>query len=571
MMRNAGYVLAGASLLWVVLIAGDHRAEAGGAPIDRVDVLPVAVVAEVESLLGEDTVILEGWLEVVSTLRTEADTQVMDLRVQQLELIGVSRFGAVSIRERADDGESFQSRGEVRGMPGSELFPATASMDLFLDLDVPSSPVGSLHLHNEASLRLVPSVDQLLKSWPPFGVLFETTDPNSCLPLLDELAMETELEICVVHLALEVAPETPSYSVSRAASRFHPADILALVPEVARVGAGQAPYVRISCRNLGLSEEGCSAVLPQDNVDALSFGSPTEPSEGDALDFSVSPGTLGAEGSAVAAQHLCPPAEPGLSPEPESDIYRTALDGMNVLLFDGNGPVGACQTAFPLGLLEAISARDDLNAFAFHDPSIVDQDSDGAPEAGLYFSLDAGSPSLEHFGYAAGDVLRAMGDGAPQVFASAETLGLQQGDDLDGLCLEESGDSAYGSSDRLLFSLAPGSPTLVEIGAGPGDILRPGMPPRVAHRAGDLGLAAGDNVNALSCGASLLATRGSGDANCDGATNSIDATLLLQHIAGLLNAIPCEDQADVNGGGIDSTDVTLILQFEAGLLLKLPV
>lgn len=456
-------------------------------------------------------------------------------------------------------------------MPGSELLPAAASIDLFIDLEVPSSPLGDLDLHNETSLRLVPSADRLLTSWPPFGVLFETADANGCLPFLDESAMVTELEICVVHLTLEVAPEAPSYSVSRGASRFHPADILALVPEVAQVGAGQAPYLRISCRNLGLSEEGCADVLTQDNVDALSYGSPTEANAGDALDFSVAPGTLGAKGSAVAAQNLCPPAEPGLSPEPESDLYRTALDGRNVLRFDGNGPVGACETAFPLGLLEAISARDDLNAFASQDPSTVGQNGDGAPEGGLYFSLDASSPSLEHFGYTAADVLLAMDGGAPQVFAPAETLGLRQDDDLDGLCLEESGDGAYGNADRLLFSLAPGSPTLVEIGAGPGDILRPGSPPRVAHRAGDLGLAAGDDVNALSCGASLLTTRGSGDANCDGATNSIDATLLLQHIAGLLDAIPCEDEADVNGGGIDSTDAALILQFEAGLLLQLPV
>lgn len=563
-MRNTGYVLAGASLLWLVLVAGDHRAEAGGTQMERVDVLPVTLIAEVESLLGEDTVVLKGWLEVVSSVRTETGTQVMDLRVQQLELIGASRFGAVSVRERADDGESYQSRGEVRGTPGGDLLPGTARLDLFLDLDVPSSPVGGLHLHNETSLRLAPSANQLLTSWPPFGVLFETADPNSCLPLLDDSSMDTDLDICIGHLALEIAPETPSYSVSRGASRFHPADILALIPEMAQVGAGQAPFVRISCRDLGLSEDGCDNVFTQDNVNALSYGSLTEQGVGDALDFSVAPGTLGAEGSAVAAQNLCPPAEPGLSPEPESDIYRTLLEGMNILRFDGNGPVGACENAFPLGLLEAISARDDLNAFASHDPN-VDQDG------GLYFSLDADSPSLERFGYAAGDVLRATNGGTPQVFASAETLGLEQGDDLDGLCLEETGDSAYDSSDRLLFSLAPGSPTLLEIGAGPGDILRPGLPPSVAHRAGDLGLVAGDDVNALSCGASLLATGGSGDANCDGATNSIDATLLLQHIAGLLDAIPCEDEADVNGGGIDSTDAALILQLEAGLLLELPV
>ena len=63
-----------------------------------------------------------------------------------------------------------------------------------------------------------------------------------------------------------------------------------------------------------------------------------------------------------------------------------------------------------------------------------------------------------------------------------------------------------------------------------------------------------------------------GDANCSGATNSIDATIILQLTAALLNALPCPDAADVNGDGLyNAVDATIILQFVAGFIGTLPV
>lgn len=62
-----------------------------------------------------------------------------------------------------------------------------------------------------------------------------------------------------------------------------------------------------------------------------------------------------------------------------------------------------------------------------------------------------------------------------------------------------------------------------------------------------------------------------GDASCDGNVNSIDAALILQSGAGLLQAIPCEEEADTNQDGtINSIDAALILQYSAGLLDQLP-
>jgi glucose/arabinose dehydrogenase len=62
-----------------------------------------------------------------------------------------------------------------------------------------------------------------------------------------------------------------------------------------------------------------------------------------------------------------------------------------------------------------------------------------------------------------------------------------------------------------------------------------------------------------------------GDANCDGSINSIDAALVLQLTAGLIDALPCSGNADASGDGtVNAVDAALILQYSAGLIGHLP-
>jgi len=64
-------------------------------------------------------------------------------------------------------------------------------------------------------------------------------------------------------------------------------------------------------------------------------------------------------------------------------------------------------------------------------------------------------------------------------------------------------------------------------------------------------------------------TRGAlGDANCSNTRDAIDAAVVLQYAAGLLDTVPCEDRADANGSGdITAVDAAIILQIDAGLIL----
>jgi len=600
------------------------------------DVLPLAGAVQTSSRLGIDHVVLTGRIEIErSAPRLDGGVEVVDLAVTALELRGASRIGAVTVTQRSSAPARGELRSSAPGQefPASlhlDLYADIAApASTFGPLLLHNEEV--LRLRPRAGGQPVP-----IDAWPPSGAMLavdplfavdndgdgavdeDTADEDgdglidedgpgagdedldglidedpspanctdlcdgdgdgardedpACVPLFDEQRSQAQLGLCVRDLTLQVVPALPTYSVRRGGpSRLHPADLLAITPSNVSDRA-QAPFVHVPCASLGLSADGCDGGTDGDidDLDALSYGHDLPAGAAPGVQFSVGPTAQGTEGSAVRAQRLCPPASPGSSPEAEPDIFGSSLDGANELLLDGNGPVGTCPPAFPLGLVESAFARDDLDALDAQDPSAADPDGDGVPDRAVYFSLDAASPSLTSRGVTEADVLRTVAGNAPAVYASRAALGLVPGDDLDGLCLGEDGDGVFGANDQLVFSLAPGSPTLALIDAGPGDLLAPGSPPRPRVRVAALGLLTGDDVDAVACGA--LPHQAGGDVNCDGATDSIDAALVLQHDSGLLEALSCAEDADVNkDGAIDSMDAHHILRFVAGLIDRLPV
>ena len=219
-MRSLGYSLTGASILASALLVGaEHSARAGAPPREAgADALPVVVIAEVVSLLGQERVILPGWVEVIRhPPRLEGGVVVVGLEIASLELRGASRLGRISVLERPDDGLNYVSGGEFRGLQPGERFPASSFLELFLevDIDIPFSP-GALHLHNQTALRLIPSSDgqaATLTGWPPLGVTYERLLDVDCVPLVASDNTETELGLCIESLDLQIELQVDHHEV----------------------------------------------------------------------------------------------------------------------------------------------------------------------------------------------------------------------------------------------------------------------------------------------------------------------------------------------------------------------
>ena len=258
-------------------------------------------------------------------------------------------------------------------------------------------------------------------------------------------------------------------------------------------GAGSAGLrVVIACAGLGLSATGCDSGADgtQDDLDALSFGNDMGAGSSAFL-FSVGRGSLGVAGTGVAQQTGCSPHQP------HADEFSSARNGANVLVLDGDGVENGCPSATGLGLIEQPDS-DNLDAISGDPPAAIDHDNDGTLDEVVFFSLNAGSPSLSSLGRGPADILWSVGF-QPGLYASAAQLGLLPGDDIDGLCLADRGSSAVyePALDTVLFSLVPGSPSLDGLGASGATLLAPG--PKTIVRPWELGLQWTDDVDALRC------------------------------------------------------------------------
>lgn len=138
-------------------------------------------------------------------------------------------------------------------------------------------------------------------------------------------------------------------------------------------------------------------------------------------------------------------------------------------------------------------------------------------------------------------------------------------DDIDVTLDDEASapaEDACGSDPAIAGRLRPNEP----LATFDGESIGGGWTIRIADRASaDLGTLNGWSL--ILNGAGGL----TGDATCDGRVNSIDAALVLQFGAGLIESLPCQANADTNGDTfVNSIDAALILQYDAGLIDSLP-
>lgn len=244
---------------------------------------------------------------------------------------------------------------------------------------------------------------------------------------------------------------------------------------------------------------GALGLVPGDEVSSLTVGLDGVVSS-EVIRFSVDAFSAGAIGA--------PPdvASEAAGGEAQSDIFfggTVALPGPNLVDIDGDGftvvPPGSYAG---FGLVEP--ASDDIDALTTCDlGSLVG--------SMVWFTLAPGSPTLGALAATPADILMTtIGGGPIFVFATALFNGLGPGDVIDALVFD--GGAFY-------FSLAPGSPGLIAAGAGPEDILVGG--PALVLPGGALGLAPGDNLNALDIAPDVDfdATNDFCD-NCPGLTNN---------------------------------------------------
>lgn len=198
-------------------------------------------------------------------------------------------------------------------------------------------------------------------------------------------------------------------------------------------------------------------------------------------------------------------------------IFNQALmSGQNLNLYPAAYPREAVDPNFELENVNAITSV----------PCRCPENADPPASVEYYLSLSKGSPSVPLLGPPSGACVYAT-TGDPleplQLFSVPEQVGLSRDDDIDGLVVYDFVDDkgnlgTWSDGDVMLFSLAPGSPSLAALGLSPATIFqRDGsqlgaidVADAIASPA-ELGLAQFDNIDALDV---IQALCGTGETSC---------------------------------------------------------
>ena len=298
--------------------------------------------------------------------------------------------------------------------------------------------------------------------------------------------------------AAPAVANSPSFSLSPISSS------LAIVPATAgdvlipgvppALGPMPFPVIGIPAAALGL--------VPGDVISGISFGIlPGGPAPLLEVLFSVDAASAGIPFAPPPANVQCEAA----AGQAQSDVFLSFPFGPpappNLVTLDGNGFADSACGPFPspgLGLSEPLF--DDVVSLELCPASFVF--SGATLTRPVYLTLAPGSPTLGVLGATSGDLLKASPPGflPPAVFLSAVALGLIGGPPGCGAPVCDQIDAIDFGAGGLLFSLAPGSPSIGGCGYSPADLLvGPAVPcagllvPAVAFNLLPI-----DNINALA-------------------------------------------------------------------------
>ncbi len=360
------------------------------------------------------------------------------------------------------------------------------------------------------------------------------------------------------------------------------------------VGAGDVlglafpePQALVEGLNLGLASS-------EDDLDALSAANAcVDPNDTFVLLFSVSSATVGVAppDPALIALHVPFNAtdQAGRGHAAGDQFMSTQLftrlgaqSGLihnNALVRNNYDEGGTDFSALPAtSAYDAATdeLRDVVNATAWLSP-------EGAEVMNVYFSATAESPSLEdlsQYGLPSGaDIFyneRPLAWTPTWLYATHDQLQLVQDDDIDALIVFDTNENAhFDEPDQIVFSLAPGSPSLTTIPGASSEgaaadvfIVAPGEMPAVLAAAADLGLGdPQDNIDALDvlgcedaleCAARHGIRLLRGDLDGDGDIDLSDLSILLSNYGATSGMVYQDGDLD-NDGDVDSSDLAQLL------------
>jgi hypothetical protein len=322
-------------------------------------------------------------------------------------------------------------------------------------------------------------------------------------------------------------------------------------PRTAPAPPGPVPdSITSAVPNLGLNS------IAKDDLDALSFGETRGLTPITDYDFSVDP--VPAQGGVTVGAPVpawCP-AVPNVTTEAagleaHGDIFTSlgVPTGCNQVAPSRCPAMVPCDEAAlgliaPNPLAPGTPPLDNVDAIAELGAEAGGPCDDWGPGICPAMSLTAGSPTI---GIAPADTFSLLAPNAATIFVPppaeanppnlttgcpaggtacaavhSSSLGLMPTDELDALCwFDLNGDNTVDlpttiapTGDTYMFSLAPGSPTLVGLGYSPADILSlSATGPVVSVPALALGLLPTDNIDGLTC--HLATTDSDGDGFTD--------------------------------------------------------
>jgi hypothetical protein len=474
------------------LAAGDARATFPDAGSDTMDSSMSVELTVLGS--GVQTVELRGPVTVIrSDPRDDGGRRVIDTEIAAMDMVGQFFGQPIHVRQSPER----TSLGEVRAQGAGADYPADSFFDVFVEVEItglaPLVNVEPVRVQAQNLIKLPPLFDTYTHPPPQIGLVQKSNPQGPVLATIEGGSSHRPEQDPVLSLAPGSLDPATGYVLPKP-----------LAPGLSRAGLG---------------------LQAGDDLDALSFGRDAFDEKGlTTLAFSVDPASVGVAGTGVNQEALAAKAEGG--------EFVSFVNGTNQI-------VATAESLVP------VAGVDDLDALVDGPATLVDFDGDQVPDAPVFFTLAPGSPTLGAIGAGPGDVLVSAGGAVPSVFAEGSDYGLQATDVTDAICLMKTGlptttlrpgsgppvPPAPGAQafDAMLFSLAPGSPTLAAQGHDASDVFvtdfsnsRPGLvgQPLVPYaQAVELGLLAADDLDALKCLPGTVFVEIDGNGDLDGPGN----------------------------------------------------